>query len=68
MQPSSKDQRERVTRSYAPFVQSEIELIDGWADAQRIRNRAEAVRQLVFRGLAAEGIKRARPAARAGRA
>lgn len=44
--------------AYTPFSQQEIELIDRWGFAKHIRNRADAVRALVMKALASEGIQR----------
>jgi hypothetical protein len=47
----------RAFKAYTPFSPKEIELIDRWGFAKRIRNRADAVRSLVMMALASEGIR-----------
>jgi hypothetical protein len=48
----------RAFKAYTPFSPDEIELIDQWGFAKHIRNRADAVRSLVMKALASEGIRR----------
>ena len=48
----------RVFKAYTPFAPDEIVLIDQWGFAKHIRNRADAVRSLVMKALASEGIRR----------
>jgi hypothetical protein len=48
----------RDFKAYTPFSREEIELIDRWGFAKHIRNRADAVRSLVMKALASEGIRR----------
>jgi hypothetical protein len=47
----------RAFKAYTPFSPDEIELIDRWGFAKHIRNRADAVRFLVMKALASEGIR-----------
>ena len=39
---------------YTPFPRDDLERIDVWGFARRIRRRSEAVRQLVRKGLASK--------------
>jgi hypothetical protein len=48
----------RAFKAYTPFSRKELDLIDKWGFAKRIRNRADAVRSLVMKALASEGIHR----------
>jgi hypothetical protein len=48
----------RAFKAYTPFSPKELDLIDRWGFAKRIRNRADAVRSLVMKALASEGIHR----------
>jgi hypothetical protein len=48
----------RVFKAYTPFSLDEIERIDRWGFSKHIRNRADAVRSLVIKGLTSEGIRR----------
>jgi len=48
----------RAFKAYTPFSLDEIEQIDRWGFAKHIRNRADAVRSLVRKALASEGIRR----------
>ncbi len=47
-----------IRRVYVPFVDEELERIDDWGFANRIRERAETLRRLVLKGLEAEAAKR----------
>ena len=59
MVPSKRrDMPKRAFKAYTPFSQEEIKLIDRWGFARQIRNRADAVRSLVKKALASEGIRR----------
>jgi hypothetical protein len=49
---------QKSVQGVTPFSQEEIELIDRWGFAKQIRNRADAVRSLVKKALASEGIRR----------
>ncbi|NSZ73345.1 hypothetical protein G6L74_06255 [Agrobacterium tumefaciens] len=40
-------------RIATPFTESELETIDDWGFARRIRNRSDIVRELVFAGIEA---------------
>jgi hypothetical protein len=48
----------RVFKAYTPFSLDELELIDRWGFAMHSRNRADAVRSLVMKALASEGVRR----------
>jgi hypothetical protein len=48
----------RPFKAYTPFFPRELERIERWRFAKRIGSRAEAVRALVMRGLASEGVQR----------
>ena len=48
----------RAFKAYTPFSLDELELIDRWGFAKHIRNRTDAVRSLVRKALASEGIRR----------
>jgi hypothetical protein len=52
------EQPKRAFKAYTPFSLDEIELIDRWGFANLIRNRADAVRSLVMKALASEGVRR----------
>jgi hypothetical protein len=59
MVPSKRQEMpKKAFKAYTPFSQEEIELIDRWGFAKQIRNRADAVRSLVKKALASEGIRR----------
>jgi hypothetical protein len=45
-------------KAYTPFLPKELERIERWRFAKRIRSRADAVRALVMKGLASEGVRR----------
>jgi hypothetical protein len=49
---------QRAFKAYTPFSRDEIRLIDRWGFATHICNRADAVRSLVMKALASEGIRR----------
>jgi hypothetical protein len=59
MVPSRRQETpKRPFKAYTPFWPEELELIDRWGFARQIRNRADAVRSLVKKALASEGIRR----------
>ncbi len=48
------DSENRSVRLNMMFAPSEIEAIDDWGFANRIRSRSDAIRRLIKRGLEAE--------------
>lgn len=42
-------------RIATPFTESELEKIDDWGFARRIRNRSDIVRELVLKGIEPAG-------------
>jgi hypothetical protein len=50
---------ERGERLQIMLTQEELEALDNWRFARRMPSRASAVRELLKRGLAAEGFSRA---------
>jgi hypothetical protein len=54
MQVKSNPHKAQTKRVYIPFAQAELDQIDTWSFAKRIRDRSEAVRMLVFKALASE--------------
>jgi len=51
----------REVRLQIMLVPDELQAIDDWRFAKRMPSRASAVRELLRRGLAAEGFKMAEP-------
>jgi hypothetical protein len=51
--------RRRVFKAYTPFFPEELEMIQRWGFANFIRNRGDAVRALVRKGLESENASRA---------
>jgi hypothetical protein len=51
--------RRRVFKAYTPFFPEELEMIQRWGFANFIRNRGDAVRALVRKGLESENAGRA---------
>ena len=51
--------RERLVRLQIMLDQSELEAIENWRFKVRMPSRASAVREIMRRGLAAEGFKMA---------
>jgi len=45
---------EKPVRVAAPFSSKELEQIDAWGFARRIRNRSDAIKALIQAGLKAE--------------
>jgi hypothetical protein len=46
-----KRPREPMFKAYTPFPRQELEEIEGWAFRNHVRNRGDAVRALVRKGL-----------------
>jgi hypothetical protein len=53
-QRPSASKRKRPFKCYTPFFPEELEMIQRWGFANFIRNRGDAVRALVRKGLEAE--------------
>jgi hypothetical protein len=51
--------RRRMFKAYTPFHLEELEMIQRWGFANFIRNRGDAVRALVRKGLESENAGRA---------
>ena len=52
-----QDGQGRETRLQIMLTDRELEVLDDWRFAQRMPSRASAIRELLRRGLAAEGLE-----------
>lgn len=57
---------ERQQRLQIMLNEEELQALENWRFAQRMPSRAAAVRELLRRGLAAEGMLQAGPGAKSG--
>jgi hypothetical protein len=58
-QRPNRFKRARLFKAYTPFFPEELEMIQRWGFANFIRNRGDAVRALVRKGLEADNASRA---------
>jgi len=50
--------RVRLFKAYTPFLPQELDEIERWSFANLIRNRGDAIRVLVKKGLQADSVSR----------
>ena len=58
------DVNNRAERLQIMLTEDELRILDDWRFTRRMPSRAAAVRELLTRGLAAEGFERSEPGAR----